>query len=83
MIEVPFTEVRKSFVDPSPAWGVDKGDGSIFVRCGDCKKCIGLPHMVDDNGIVSPSVHHDDGENCQWHVHIKLLDWNIHRPKNN
>lgn len=82
MIEIPFIEVRKSFVDPSPAWGVDKGDGGIFIRCGDCKKCINLvSHKINDDGVVSPSVHHDEGSYCQWHVHIKLLDWEIHKPK--
>ncbi len=73
---VPFTLIRKSFVDPTPAWGIDKGDGGVFVRCGQCGKAVDLheQHTIAADGTVSPSVHHDE-PGCGWHVHIKLEGW--------
>jgi len=68
---VPFTDLRKSFIEPKPAWGIEKGDGAVFVRCGVCGKCIDLPHSIADDGTVSPSVVCA----CGWHVHIKLQNW--------
>src|SRR5882762_8866810 len=73
-IIVPFTEHRKSFEHPAPAWGRDKGSGEIFIRCGGCGKCIDLDHQVAANGDVTPSVWHDSPD-CGWHVHITLEGW--------
>lgn len=70
-ISTPYTPMRKSFVDPAPAWGIDKGDGAIFVRCGGCRKCIDLPHEIAADGTVSPSVICE----CGWHVHLQLQDY--------
>jgi hypothetical protein len=73
MIEIPFTEYRKSFVEPIPAWGRE-ASGTVFIRCA-CGKCIDLrKHTIAADGTVSPSVWHDSPE-CDWHVWAKLKDW--------
>lgn len=76
--ELPKVEFRKSFDDPSPAWGIDN-EGNIFIRCGKCGKCINLSshHSVDFSGYVRPSVWHIE-PSCGWHVWVKLNDW---KPK--
>ena len=73
MLEIPRTKYRKSFVEPIPAWGKEQS-GIIFIRCK-CGKCIDLGrHTISVDGVVSPSVWHDDPE-CGWHVWVKLKDY--------
>ena len=72
---IPFASARKRNVEPTPAWGRDKG--GIWIRC-----TCGIPvtldvprtHTVADDGTVSPSVWHVD---CPtgWHTFVKLDGW--------
>jgi hypothetical protein len=72
-VVIPKTDLRRSFADPSPAWGREKS-GELFIRC-QCGLCMGLDlHTVEPNGDVSPSLHHDDPK-CGWHVYATLADW--------
>ena len=73
-IPIPKTDVRRSFAEPSPAWGRDTS-GELFIRCGGCRRCMGMDlHTVADDGTVEPSLHHDDPA-CNWHVWGTLLEW--------
>lgn len=77
MIEVPKTDFRKSHVEPIPAWGIDSG-GEVFIRCGGCGMCMGLDHEISAEGIVTPSVFHDEPPKCNWHVSdVKLMGWDL------
>lgn len=76
VVQIPRVPVRRSFVDPKPAWGRDSG-GTLFLRCA-CGLCMGLDdHTVAADGTVSPSLHHPDDAHggCGWHVFGRLLDW--------
>jgi hypothetical protein len=75
MLKLSKVLARKSFEEPKPAWGRD-ASGEIFIRCG-CGKCINLDpqHKIDNNGVINPSVWHDDPK-CGWHQFVQLLDYN-------
>jgi hypothetical protein len=77
-ILVPFTEVRRSFAEPKPAWGIDKGSGEVFIRCGGCGQCLNLDHEILSDGTVRPSVHHDNPD-CGWHVFVTLEGYTEHK----
>ena len=49
---------------------------TVHVRCmGNCGKLFTLcDHTIADDGSVSPSVVCPN-KNCDWHVYLKLLDW--------
>lgn len=54
-----------------------------LIRCN-CGKLTGIGlHHVHADGSVSASFYHkkgdvypEDPEGCEWHVHLKLLDYN-------
>jgi hypothetical protein len=70
---IPKTLGRKSFIDPSPAWGHDAA-GMLFIRCK-CGRCMNMDeHTVDGEGNVNPSLFHDE-PCCGWHVWGKLDEW--------
>lgn len=81
-----YDEAKGDFQDQAPCWipTVDS-DGNnlkplIVCKCGKVTG-IGL-HHVHSSGEVTASYYHKKGDGeyespngCEWHVHIKLLDY--------
>jgi len=68
-IRIPKATVRKPFIEPKPAWGVDAGS-DLWIRCGGCGITASLDHDVAPTGEVSPSLVCPEG--CGWHVWATL-----------
>lgn len=87
MIEIPKGEYDEANPEGKPAWLDMHQDGKRIkplIRCNCGQLCgIGLHHVHPD-GTVTASFYHSKGTNtaigqdpngCEWHVHLKLLDW--------
>ena len=77
-VEIPYDDpIQKIGKQPSPAWGYNS-DGKLMVRCI-CGMPMELDHQVDENGVVTPSMWHNEPPKCDWHVHCVLLGWKDHK----
>jgi DNA-directed RNA polymerase subunit RPC12/RpoP len=53
---------------------------SAIICCPDCGVLLPIPnHTIAADGQVSPSVGHPVTQ-CSWHVHPKLIGWNLAPP---
>lgn len=82
MVEIP----KGSWDAPAPCWisCVDSGGKQLkpLIKCN-CGKVTGIGlHHVHPDGTVTASFYHkrghvppEDPEGCEWHVHLRLLDY--------
>jgi len=51
---------------------------SVFLSCPACGEVASLPHAVDQEGRVTPSVVCPNGPKCPMHLSpVRLLEWNL------
>lgn len=82
MTQIP----RGDWDSPAPCWiPVTDSDGARLkplIKCN-CGKVTGIGlHHVHEDGTVTASFYHkggnvspEDPEGCEWHVHLKLLEY--------
>lgn len=88
-VDIPHITTRLDDNTPGqPGWGtVRTADGKLckpIIRCN-CGRWVGIGlHHVHSDGTVTASFYHQRGnippadtEGCEWHVHIKLLDYDL------
>lgn len=72
------------WVTPKGCWSTsatalaDWKTRSAFLACPLCGEIGGLPHAVDADGLVSPSVVCPNVPKCQMHLMpVRLLEWDL------
>lgn len=87
--EIPHITTKLDNTTPgNPGWGtVTDKDGNVLkpiIRCN-CGVWTGIAsHHVHPDGTVTASFYHKRGDvypsdpnGCEWHVFLKLLDYNL------